>query len=76
MRTYLESKITEGKSNTAVVLCTSASAGSKTVALLFSTKVSARLKLTTPSGSYPALSTSVRIYIPFEAAQLVYGFSV
>jgi hypothetical protein len=36
----------------------------------------ARLKLTTASGSYPALSTKVRIQVPFEFTHTDCGFSL
>jgi hypothetical protein len=36
----------------------------------------ALLKLTTASGSYPALSTKVRIQVPFEFTHTDCGFSL
>jgi hypothetical protein len=41
-----------------------------------STKIIALLKLTTASGSYPALSTKVRIQDPFEFTHTDCGFSL
>jgi hypothetical protein len=66
IRTYRDSKITDGSAKSCVALCTrTASDPARTVAFLFKTSIRARLKETTASGSYPAFKTKVRI-IPFR----------
>jgi hypothetical protein len=61
MRTYRDSKITDGSSYSSCAECTVASGvPAKTVAFLFRTRISARLNATA-SGSYPAFRTRVRI---------------